>query len=101
MGEFITLSLPLTNIKLIIMDKATFRKDVINLINSASETQEVKDKMIKSIRIRKGRLKREFDAWIWTQFSGRVPIKSTDLYDETLIFRNEFLLGMIDLHVAE
>ena len=82
------------------MDKATFKKDVINLINSASESQEIKDKMIKSIRVRMGR-KNEFDAWMWTQFSGRVPIKSTDFYDGTLIFRNEFLLGMIDLHTAE
>ena len=83
------------------MDKATFKKDVINLINSASESQEIKDKMIKSIRVRMGRRKNEFDAWMWTQFSGRAPIKSTDFYDETLIFRNEFLLGMIDLHTAE
>ena len=83
------------------MDKATFKKDVANLINSASESQEIKDKMIKSIRVRKGRMKNEFDAWMWTQFSGRVPIKSTDFYDETLIFINEFLLGMIDLHTAE
>ena len=83
------------------MDKATFKKDVVNLINSASESQEIKDKMIKSIRVRKGRMKNEFDAWMWRQLPGSVPIKSTAFYDETLIFINEFLLGMIDLHTAE
>ena len=93
------------------MNKETFKADLIQLINAATEAQEIKDNIIKSMRITKGLMKGEFTAWMLTENSGRVPVKSSDLYDDYIknyprlarkgITANVSTLEMLDLHLPE